>query len=112
MWLVEKISEEEAREMFPPRNGEKVDYTAQLAQGLPEHMLREARDFFRREKPDWGRERVEREAVVSVRAFMATDGRPFEPEPACFVAHPEEPEANPEEFTPLAMAAKHNGVIR
>ncbi len=93
-------------------NGEAVDYTAQLAQGLPEHMLREARDYLRREKPEWNRERVEREAVASVRAFLATDGRPFEPEPACFVAPVPEPETSPEEYAPLLMAAKNNGVIK
>lgn len=53
------------------KNGELVDFTGQLAQGLPENLLREARDFLRRERPGMDREAVEREAVASVRAWLA-----------------------------------------
>ncbi len=93
------------------KNGELVDYTAQLAQGLPQDLLKQARDYLRSRRPDLNREQVEREAIAAVRGYQAQMQTMLPAAPVCMVQEAEQTEPNPEEFTPLVMAAKANGVI-
>ncbi len=100
---------------------EKAAYTAQLARDLPAHLVKQARDYLRREKPEWDRERVEAEAIASVRAWQTEQNQvihervpPFSP-PA-----PPAPQRLQRllrrgggDVTPwLVFAAKRNGVMQ